>query len=151
MLRSSSLLWSSEPLPVQAAHVLDYKESPETGVVFDLEPPAGTIFSRVNITFTEGEERRSMLYKGTQVLKLLPENLSGFSDFLILKGMLHFRFLPGEDSVQALAAGGVLPGYHLPAGVGGQGLPDVAGHTQWRHTHTVKPPHRLEASHLPGQ
>lgn len=71
---------SSEPLPVHSAHILDYKESPETGVVFDMEPPAGTIFSRVNITFTEGEERRSMLYKGTQVLKVLPENLSGFSD-----------------------------------------------------------------------
>lgn len=57
---------SSEPLPVRSARILDYKESPETGVVFDLEPPAGTTFSRVNITYTEGQERRSMLYKGAQ-------------------------------------------------------------------------------------
>lgn len=69
---------SSEPLPVRSARILDYKESPETGVVFDMEPPAGTVFSRVNITYTEGQERRSMLYKGAQVLKVLPENLSGF-------------------------------------------------------------------------
>lgn len=55
---------SSEPLPVHSAHILDYKESPETGVVFDIEPPAETIFSRVNISYMEGEERRSMLYKG---------------------------------------------------------------------------------------
>lgn len=86
----------SEPLPVHSAHILDYKESPETGVVFDMEPPAGTIFSRVNITFTEGEERRSMLYKGTQVLKVLPENLSGFSDRSRSSNRkcsdLHFRF-----------------------------------------------------------
>uniref|UniRef100_H3CKS4 Protein tyrosine phosphatase receptor type O n=1 Tax=Tetraodon nigroviridis TaxID=99883 RepID=H3CKS4_TETNG len=53
----------TKPLPVHSARVWDYKESPETGVVFDLEPPAGTIFSRVNITYTEGQERRSMLYK----------------------------------------------------------------------------------------
>lgn len=67
---------SSEPLPVHSAHILDYKESPETGVVFDMEPPAGTVFSRVNISFTEGAERRSMLYKGTPVLKVLKQNLS---------------------------------------------------------------------------
>lgn len=72
---------SSEPLPVHSARILDYKESPETGVVFDMEPPAGTIFSRVNITYTEGQERRSMLYKGAKVLQVLPENLSGsYSD-----------------------------------------------------------------------
>ncbi|XP_056877816.1 receptor-type tyrosine-protein phosphatase O isoform X3 [Takifugu flavidus] len=59
----SSVPVLTKPLPVHSAHILDYKESPETGVVFDIEPPAGTIFSRVNITFTEGEERRSMLYK----------------------------------------------------------------------------------------
>lgn len=55
---------SSEPLPVRSARILDYKGSPETGVVFDMEPPSRTIFSRVNISYTEGEERRSMLYKG---------------------------------------------------------------------------------------
>ncbi|XP_034719970.1 receptor-type tyrosine-protein phosphatase O [Etheostoma cragini] len=52
-----------EPLPVRSLHVADYRESPETGVVFQFEPPAGTVFSRVNISFTEGPERRSMLYK----------------------------------------------------------------------------------------
>lgn len=55
---------SSEPLPVRSAHISDYKEAPETGVVFDIDPPSRTVFSRVNISFTEGQERRSMLYKG---------------------------------------------------------------------------------------
>ncbi|XP_051275760.1 receptor-type tyrosine-protein phosphatase O isoform X2 [Dicentrarchus labrax] len=53
----------TKPLPVHTAHILDYKESPETGVVFEIEPPAGNVFSRVNISYTEGQERRSMLYK----------------------------------------------------------------------------------------
>lgn len=57
-------VFSSEPLPVHSARILDYEESPETGVVFDMEPPAGTVFSRVNISYTEGQQRRSMLYKG---------------------------------------------------------------------------------------
>lgn len=54
----------SGPLPVRSARILDYKQAPETGVVFEVEPPARTAFSRVNITYTEGQERRSMLYKG---------------------------------------------------------------------------------------
>ncbi|XP_047431711.1 receptor-type tyrosine-protein phosphatase O isoform X2 [Mugil cephalus] len=53
----------TKPLPVASAQISDYKEAPETGVVFELEPPARTVFSRVNISFTEGSERRSMLYK----------------------------------------------------------------------------------------
>ncbi|XP_068590152.1 receptor-type tyrosine-protein phosphatase O isoform X1 [Cebidichthys violaceus] len=53
----------TKPLPVHRVHISDYKESPETGVVFQIEPPAGNVFSRVNISFTEGPERRSMLYK----------------------------------------------------------------------------------------
>ncbi|XP_073336535.1 receptor-type tyrosine-protein phosphatase O [Pagrus major] len=53
----------TKPLPVHTAHISDYKESPETGVVFEIEPPAGNVFSRVNISYTEGQERRSMLYK----------------------------------------------------------------------------------------
>ncbi|XP_070785447.1 receptor-type tyrosine-protein phosphatase O [Enoplosus armatus] len=53
----------TKPLPVHRAHISDYKESPETGVVFEIEPLAGNVFSRVNISFTEGQERRSMLYK----------------------------------------------------------------------------------------
>ncbi|XP_070848500.1 receptor-type tyrosine-protein phosphatase O isoform X3 [Chaetodon trifascialis] len=53
----------TKPLPVHSAHISDYKESPETGVVFEIEAPAGNVFSRVNISYTEGQERRSMLYK----------------------------------------------------------------------------------------
>ncbi|KAE8281138.1 Receptor-type tyrosine-protein phosphatase O [Larimichthys crocea] len=53
----------TKPLPVLTAHISDYKESPETGVVFEIEPPAGNVFSRVNISYIEGQERRSMLYK----------------------------------------------------------------------------------------
>ncbi|XP_024140158.1 receptor-type tyrosine-protein phosphatase O isoform X1 [Oryzias melastigma] len=53
----------TKPLPVRSAHISDYKEAPETGVVFDIDPPSRTVFSRVNISYTEGAERRSMLYK----------------------------------------------------------------------------------------
>ncbi|XP_069543910.1 receptor-type tyrosine-protein phosphatase O isoform X1 [Brachyistius frenatus] len=53
----------TKPLPVLAAHISDYKEAPETGVVFEIEPPAGNVFSRVNISYTEGAEPRSVLYK----------------------------------------------------------------------------------------
>ncbi|XP_037837161.1 receptor-type tyrosine-protein phosphatase O [Kryptolebias marmoratus] len=53
----------TKPLPVRSAHISDYNEAPETGVVFDIDPPIRTVFSRVNISFTEGQERRSMLYK----------------------------------------------------------------------------------------
>ncbi|KAM9334909.1 receptor-type tyrosine-protein phosphatase O [Symphorus nematophorus] len=60
-VRTVSLL--TKPLPVRSAHISDYRDSPETGVVFQIEPPAGTVFSRVNISYTEGQEPRSMLYK----------------------------------------------------------------------------------------
>ncbi|XP_053717636.1 receptor-type tyrosine-protein phosphatase O isoform X2 [Synchiropus splendidus] len=72
LLLRQGLLWSrpvktvsvlTRPLPVSTAHISDYSDSPETGVVFDLEAPAGNVFSRVNISYTEGRERRSMLYK----------------------------------------------------------------------------------------
>uniref|UniRef100_A0A3B4Z3W5 Receptor-type tyrosine-protein phosphatase O-like n=1 Tax=Stegastes partitus TaxID=144197 RepID=A0A3B4Z3W5_9TELE len=53
----------TKPLPVHSAQISDYKEAPETGVVFEIDPPAGNVFSRVNISYTEGQERRSMLYK----------------------------------------------------------------------------------------
>lgn len=53
-----------EPLPVRSAQILDYKEAPETGVVFEIDPPTRNVFSRVNISYAEGQERRSMLYKG---------------------------------------------------------------------------------------
>ncbi|XP_071383726.1 receptor-type tyrosine-protein phosphatase O [Centroberyx affinis] len=53
----------TKPLPVDSVLISDYKESPETGVVFEMSSPAGNVFSRVNISYTEGQERRSMLYK----------------------------------------------------------------------------------------
>ncbi|XP_077956998.1 receptor-type tyrosine-protein phosphatase O isoform X5 [Gasterosteus aculeatus] len=53
----------TKPLPVHTVDISDLKESPETGVVFHIESPAGNVFSRVNIGYTEGAERRSMLYK----------------------------------------------------------------------------------------
>lgn len=53
----------TKPLPLHSVRIYDYKESPETGVVFQIEPPAGNVFSRVNISYTEGQERRFMLYK----------------------------------------------------------------------------------------
>ncbi|XP_030005247.1 receptor-type tyrosine-protein phosphatase O isoform X2 [Sphaeramia orbicularis] len=53
----------TKPLPLHSVQISDYKESPETGVVFQIEPPVGNVFSRVNISYTEGQERRSMLYK----------------------------------------------------------------------------------------
>ncbi|XP_055009766.1 receptor-type tyrosine-protein phosphatase O isoform X3 [Boleophthalmus pectinirostris] len=53
----------TKPLPLRSVRLSDYKESPETGVVFQIEPPPGNVFSRVNISYTEGQERRFMLYK----------------------------------------------------------------------------------------
>ncbi|XP_072310038.1 receptor-type tyrosine-protein phosphatase O isoform X1 [Eucyclogobius newberryi] len=53
----------TKPLPLRSVRIFDYKESPETGVVFQIEPPPGNVFSRVNISYTEGQERRFMLYK----------------------------------------------------------------------------------------
>uniref|UniRef100_A0A667YZY7 Protein tyrosine phosphatase receptor type O n=1 Tax=Myripristis murdjan TaxID=586833 RepID=A0A667YZY7_9TELE len=53
----------TKPLPVDSVLISDYKESPETGVVFEISSPANNVFSRVNISYTEGQERRSMLYK----------------------------------------------------------------------------------------
>ncbi|KAM9771866.1 LOW QUALITY PROTEIN: receptor-type tyrosine-protein phosphatase O [Syngnathus typhle] len=72
LLLQRGLLWSrpvesvsllTRPLPVSSVHISDYKDSPETGVVFDIDTPAGNVFSRVNISYSEGSERRSMLYK----------------------------------------------------------------------------------------
>ncbi|KAK1875346.1 Receptor-type tyrosine-protein phosphatase O [Dissostichus eleginoides] len=53
----------TKPLPVRSVHIWDYRESPETGVVFQLQPPGGSVFSRVNISYSEGAEPRYMLYK----------------------------------------------------------------------------------------
>ncbi|KAK2882794.1 receptor-type tyrosine-protein phosphatase O isoform X1 [Channa argus] len=53
----------TKPLPLGNVQITDYRESPETGVVFQIDTPPRNVFSRVNISFTEGQERRSMLYK----------------------------------------------------------------------------------------
>lgn len=54
----------SEPLPLESVHISDYQPAPETGVVFALHSPERNIYSRVNISYSEGTERRFMLYKG---------------------------------------------------------------------------------------
>ncbi|KAJ8245341.1 hypothetical protein GJAV_G00269740 [Gymnothorax javanicus] len=53
----------TKPLPVESASVHDYQPSPETDVVFEIKTPERNIFSRVNISYLEGQEQRSMLYK----------------------------------------------------------------------------------------
>ncbi|XP_061815715.1 receptor-type tyrosine-protein phosphatase O isoform X1 [Nerophis lumbriciformis] len=53
----------TKPLPVSSVQISDYRDSPETGVVFDMDTPAGNVFSRVNISYSEGGEMHSMLYK----------------------------------------------------------------------------------------
>ncbi|KAJ3612337.1 hypothetical protein NHX12_020613, partial [Muraenolepis orangiensis] len=60
-LRSVALL--TRPLAVDTALISDYREAPETGVVFEISSPANNAFSRVNISYVEGTEPRSMLYK----------------------------------------------------------------------------------------
>ncbi|XP_041934315.1 receptor-type tyrosine-protein phosphatase O isoform X2 [Alosa sapidissima] len=53
----------TKPLPLDSVVISDYKASPETGVVFEINSPEKNVFSRVNISFTEGREQRYMLYK----------------------------------------------------------------------------------------
>uniref|UniRef100_A0AAR2LND1 Protein-tyrosine-phosphatase n=1 Tax=Pygocentrus nattereri TaxID=42514 RepID=A0AAR2LND1_PYGNA len=55
--------FSTEPLPLDSVQILDYRAAPETGVVFELSSPERNTFSRVNISYFEGREQRSMLYK----------------------------------------------------------------------------------------
>ena len=54
----------AEPRPVDSVVITDYPEAPETGVVFEISSPENNVFSRVNISYAEGREQRSMLYKG---------------------------------------------------------------------------------------
>lgn len=91
----SECFLSTEPLPIRNIRISDYKESPETGVVFEIDAPARTVFSRVNISYTEGQERRSMLYKGR-------------------KGFSHWQdnSLPDESRCGLSA---LVPGSDLPA------------------------------------
>ncbi|KAL7867449.1 hypothetical protein SRHO_G00088330 [Serrasalmus rhombeus] len=53
----------TKPLPLESVQILDYRGAPETGVVFELSSPERNTFSRVNISYFEGREQRSMLYK----------------------------------------------------------------------------------------
>uniref|UniRef100_A0AAR2K418 Protein-tyrosine-phosphatase n=1 Tax=Pygocentrus nattereri TaxID=42514 RepID=A0AAR2K418_PYGNA len=53
----------TKPLPLDSVQILDYRAAPETGVVFELSSPERNTFSRVNISYFEGREQRSMLYK----------------------------------------------------------------------------------------
>ncbi|XP_077324710.1 receptor-type tyrosine-protein phosphatase O isoform X3 [Lithobates pipiens] len=54
----------TKPLSVSQLSVHDYKPSPETGVVFEVKyPEKFNVFSRVNISYWEGNNFRSVLYK----------------------------------------------------------------------------------------
>uniref|UniRef100_A0A8C9VCQ8 protein-tyrosine-phosphatase n=1 Tax=Scleropages formosus TaxID=113540 RepID=A0A8C9VCQ8_SCLFO len=53
----------TEPLPVDSVLIHDYKASPETGVVFEMKYAENNVFTRVNISYVEGKELRTMLYK----------------------------------------------------------------------------------------
>uniref|UniRef100_A0A8K9X1Y6 protein-tyrosine-phosphatase n=1 Tax=Oncorhynchus mykiss TaxID=8022 RepID=A0A8K9X1Y6_ONCMY len=53
----------TKPRPVDSVVITDYPEAPETGVVFEISSPENNVFSRVNISYAEGREQRSMLYK----------------------------------------------------------------------------------------
>ncbi|KAL4659361.1 receptor-type tyrosine-protein phosphatase O [Arapaima gigas] len=53
----------TKPLPVNSVSIQDYKASPETGVVFEMKYAENSVFTRVNISYLEGKEPRSMLYK----------------------------------------------------------------------------------------
>ncbi|KAM8980813.1 uncharacterized protein ACOB8E_002107 [Sarcophilus harrisii] len=53
-----------EPLPVTSVSIYDYKPSPETGVLFEIHyPEKYNVFTRVNISYWEGKDFRTMLYK----------------------------------------------------------------------------------------
>ncbi|XP_077450227.1 receptor-type tyrosine-protein phosphatase O isoform X2 [Stigmatopora argus] len=58
-----TVLVLTKPLPVSSAQISDYRESPESAAVFQIQTPAGNVFSRVNISYSEGTERHSILYK----------------------------------------------------------------------------------------
>ena len=54
-----------EPLPVTSVSIYDYKPSPETRVLFEIHyPEKYNVFSRVNISYWEGRDFRTRLYKG---------------------------------------------------------------------------------------
>ncbi|XP_073420710.1 receptor-type tyrosine-protein phosphatase O isoform X8 [Dendrobates tinctorius] len=54
----------TKPLPVSKVLLHDYHPSPETGVVFEVYyPEKFNVFTRVNISYWEGRNFRTMLYK----------------------------------------------------------------------------------------
>ncbi|NWQ80107.1 PTPRO phosphatase, partial [Columbina picui] len=54
----------TKPLPVSSVSIYDYKPSPETGVLFEIQyPEKYNVFTRVNISYWEGKDYRTMLYK----------------------------------------------------------------------------------------
>ncbi|KAG9490911.1 hypothetical protein GDO78_006308 [Eleutherodactylus coqui] len=54
----------TKPLPVSRVLIHDYSPSPETGVVFEVYyPEKFNVFTRVNISYWEGSNFRTMLYK----------------------------------------------------------------------------------------
>ncbi|TTD62573.1 Receptor-type tyrosine-protein phosphatase O [Bagarius yarrelli] len=63
-LKTVTLL--TKPLPLESVQISDYQPAPETGVVFQLHWPERNSFSRVNISYSEGNEQRFMLYKDFQ-------------------------------------------------------------------------------------
>ncbi|KAB1254258.1 Receptor-type tyrosine-protein phosphatase O [Camelus dromedarius] len=61
---SRSITVLTKPLPVTSVSIYDYKPSPETGVLFEIHyPEKYNVFTRVNISYWEGKDYRTMLYK----------------------------------------------------------------------------------------
>ncbi|XP_064417100.1 receptor-type tyrosine-protein phosphatase O [Latimeria chalumnae] len=61
---AKSIAVLTKPLPVNSVFIFDYKSSPETGVIFEIQyPEKYNVFVRVNISYLEGKQFRSMLYK----------------------------------------------------------------------------------------
>ncbi|XP_051546505.1 receptor-type tyrosine-protein phosphatase O-like isoform X2 [Myxocyprinus asiaticus] len=53
----------TKPLPLDWVQISDYSAAPETGVVFHISSPKRNIYTRVNISYSEGRQQRFMLYK----------------------------------------------------------------------------------------
>ncbi|XP_033883126.3 receptor-type tyrosine-protein phosphatase O-like isoform X2 [Acipenser ruthenus] len=61
---AQSITVLTKPLPVTSVSIHDYKPSPEKGVIFEIKyPEKFNVFTRVNISYLEDKEPRSMLYK----------------------------------------------------------------------------------------
>ncbi|XP_038667079.1 receptor-type tyrosine-protein phosphatase O isoform X1 [Scyliorhinus canicula] len=55
----------TKPLPVNSVNIYDYKQSPQTGVLFDIQYPKQTtnFFSRLKLSYFEGNYYRSSFHK----------------------------------------------------------------------------------------